>query len=166
MYSSWTTTGEVPAAVETRTSTVRLPAGTTADSVDADETLTPEARLAPNMTVASGAKPLPVTVTRWPPTEGPATGETAPTVGADNLLAQVRVPLSRTAPLVVVKRYAASAARRVSERTPNSVSFWATTPAGRLLGTRSWSTPPEPTMNSVTPPALGRPGPSIGPQCW
>ncbi len=150
----------------TRTSTVRLPDGAVTESADVDVTLTPEAGLVPKATVAPGVNPVPVTETRVPPPDGPATGDTAVTVGATDCFAQASEPLSRTAPLVVVKRYAADEACRVSDRTPNSVSFWASTPAGRLLGPRSWLTPPEPTMNSETPPAAGRPAPSMGPQCW
>ena len=82
MYLSAADVADVPPGVVTVTSTVpAAPAGEVTVIVVEFTTVTPVPAFAPKFTVAPATKPVPVTVTEVPPAMGPASGETAVTVG-------------------------------------------------------------------------------------
>ena len=81
---NWSTleVADVPPEVVTDTFTVPLPEGEVAVSDVGLLTLTSVAEVEPNSTVASLAKPVPVSLTDVPPVGRPVSGLTLVTVGA------------------------------------------------------------------------------------
>jgi hypothetical protein len=75
----------VPPVVATVTWATPEPAGEVAVSEVAEATVTPVAAVDPKWTVAPAAKFVPVTLTVVPPAAGPLLGETAVTVGTDEV---------------------------------------------------------------------------------
>ena len=117
---------EVPLPLVTVTSTEPVPAGETAVMEVAEFTVTEAAGVAPNETVGSPVKPVPVMVTEVPPAAGPKSGLMAVTVGASKakrsagLVAEVPLPLV-TVTSTVPDPAGAVAVSWVDERTTTDV---------------------------------------------
>ena len=149
-----TLVGEVPIPFVTVTSTVPDPAGLVAVMEVAEFTVTEAAGVAPNETVESPVKPVPVMVTEVPPAAGPKSGLMAVTVGASKAKRSAGLVAEVPLPLVTVTSTEPVPA---GETAVMEVAEFTVTEAAGVAPNETVESPmkPVPVMVTEVPPAAG-----------